>query len=63
MECLANSIRIDVEWIPRAKNDQADFVSRIFDTDDWSLSEKLFSVINARWGPFTIDCFATFYNA
>ena len=31
--CLNNSIRIDVEWIPRAKNYQADFVSRILDTD------------------------------
>ncbi|XP_071796296.1 uncharacterized protein [Asterias amurensis] len=61
--CLNNSIRIDVEWIPRAKNDQADFVSRILDTDDWSLSEKFFSLINARWGPFTIDCFAISYNA
>ena len=29
--CLNNNIYIDVEWIPRSKNDQADFISRIVD--------------------------------
>ena len=29
--CLNNNISIDVEWIPRCKNDQADFISRIVD--------------------------------
>ena len=32
--CLNNNISIDVEWIPRSKNDQADFISRIVDYDD-----------------------------
>ena len=32
--CLNNNISIDVEWIPRSKNDQADCISRIVDYDD-----------------------------
>ena len=29
--CCNHSISIDMEWIPRSKNDQADFLSRIYD--------------------------------
>jgi hypothetical protein len=36
---LNNNISIDVEWIPRSKNDQADFISRIVDYDDWGVSD------------------------
>ena len=32
--CLNNNISIDVEWIPRSKNDQADCISRIVDYGD-----------------------------
>ena len=32
--CLNNNISIDVEWIPRSKNDQAECISRIVDYDD-----------------------------
>ena len=61
--CLCNSIRLNVQWIPRTINDQADFVSRIIDTDDWSLRDDFFTLINSSWGPLKIDCFATFCNS
>ena len=32
--CLRNNIRLEVDWIPRTLNDQADFISRLIDTDD-----------------------------
>ena len=32
---VANSIRIEPEWIPREENKLADYMSRIVDYDDW----------------------------
>ena len=32
------------------------------DFDDWRINEAYFSAVNARWGPFTIDCFASYVN-
>ena len=61
--CFQHSIKLEVEWIPRAQNERADFVSRIVDHDDWSLDPCLFQVIDASWGPHTIDCFASQHNA
>ena len=32
-----NLIRIEPQWIPRSKNQQADYLSRLRDTDDWMI--------------------------
>ena len=32
-----HGIKLEVEWIPRSRNDRADFASRVIDHDDWSL--------------------------
>ena len=61
--CFQHNIKIEVEWIPRSENERADFVSRIVDHDDWGLDPSLFQVIDTSWGPHTVDCFATQYNA
>lgn len=52
-------------WIPRELNKYADLLSRQSqsDCDDWQISLELFSVLNAKWGPFTVDRFASDYNA
>ncbi len=60
--CLNNNIILEVDWIPRSKNEQADFISRLIDIDDWEISPGLFQIINDTWGPFTTDCFACYYN-
>ena len=44
-----------MEWIPRSKNEQADFLRRIYDPDDWDLSQHFFTRIYQIWGPHTID--------
>ncbi|XP_033640406.1 uncharacterized protein LOC117300733 [Asterias rubens] len=44
-------------------NEQADFVSRLIDLDDWEIKPSIFQTINDAWGPFTVDCFACFYNS
>ena len=63
--CTANSIVLHSQWVPREDNKEADALSRLpeeVDTDDWGLSAQFFTLLDARWGPFSVDCFANFYN-
>ena len=64
--CHLNSINLTLQWVPREENKKADEISRlpeILDTDDWGITCEFFTVLNKRWGPFTVDCFANSYNA
>ena len=60
---IANRINIEPEWIPRIKNQQADYLSRLIDHDDWKLDPNAFAALEQDWGPHSVDRFATFYNA
>lgn len=63
--CFLNQISLHMEWIPRDENKEADLLSRlpdILDTDDWGLTKEFFRILDNRWGPFSLDCFANFYN-
>ena len=60
---LQGQVRIDPEWVPRTLNQQADWLSRIDDHDDWALHPNHFRVIDKMWGPHTVDRFACYYNA
>ena len=55
-------IHIEPEWIPRTENQQADYLSRIQDRDDWIIQPALFATIDQLWGPHTIDRFANNFN-
>lgn len=45
--CLVYKIRLElIEWIPREMNDQADYLSRIVDFDDWGIAQSLFDEIS-----------------
>ena len=59
---IANSITIKPEWIPRAQNEMADYLSRIVDYDDWNLDHTIFELIDYEWAPHTVDRFASHYN-
>ena len=61
--CCSHGISIEMEWIPRSQNEQADFLSRIFDSDDWGLSPLSFHRIDLVWGPHSVDRFANHVNA
>ena len=61
--CLVNSIILEAQWIPRSLNERGDLLSRFVDKDDWSVNPSVFRVIDAKWGPHTIDRFASHYNA
>ena len=63
--CFENNIELTVEWIPRSENEAADLASRfanIVDVDDWQISHSFFSILDAKWGPITLDAFANSYN-
>lgn len=60
--CLQKRISLDIAWIPRTLNDQADFLSKLVDHDDWSVSQEFFEFMNDLWGPFTVDRFASHSN-
>lgn len=61
-ECVKHGILLEVQWIPRNYNDCADSYSRIFDKDDWSVSDHIFRYFEKNWGPYTIDVFANCKN-
>ena len=46
-----------------SQKDQADFLCRIFDSDDWGLSPLSFHHIDLVWGPHSVDRFANHENA
>ncbi|XP_060595758.1 uncharacterized protein LOC132749862 [Ruditapes philippinarum] len=60
--CEKENIVICPEWIPREDNERADFLSRCYDCDDWSVSSYVFQYLNHIWGPYSIDRFASHLN-
>ena len=60
--CVQSGIYLDMQWIPRTLNQQADYISRLIDVDDWQTTNGLFLSLNHRWGPHSVDCFANYYN-
>jgi hypothetical protein len=60
--CVRCHIRLDLTWIPRGDNTQADYLAGIYDRDDWRLSDFWRDFLEDRWGPHTIDRFATDLN-
>jgi len=41
--CIRPGIHLEVQWIPRTSNQQADYISRLIDADDWQITEEFFS--------------------
>lgn len=61
--CFSHGIVLEAQWIPRSLNDRADLLSRFVDKDDWQVNPSVFRLVDAKWGPHTIDRFASYYNA
>jgi hypothetical protein len=49
-------------WIPRGQNVQADYLSRIIDTDDWQTTVEFYNYLDSMWGPHSVDRFANVDN-
>ena len=59
---MRNLIRIEPEWIPREQNELADYLSQLVEYDDWMLNPGIFNILEAKWGPHTVDRFANSLN-
>ena len=57
--CPSNGISLATQWIPRSQNEKADLLSRFVDKDDWRINPSVFRLLDAKWGPHTVDRFAT----
>ena len=60
--CLKNGISLEMKWIPRELNVDADSLSKMIDFDDYCLNDKIFNMLDSKWGPHTVDRFACHYN-
>ena len=61
--CKAHDIKLNIYWVPREQNTVADELSKFVDYDDWKTTRHLFNYLNQKWGPFTVDRFASHKNA
>ena len=61
--CEEYNVHLRPRWIPREWNAEADALSKDYDYDNWEVSERVFNCISERWGPFTVDRFASNQNA
>ncbi|GAQ91382.1 DNA Adenine methyltransferase [Klebsormidium nitens] len=61
--CSEQRIELRPEWLPREENARADYLSKVRDVDDFGLSAEAFAFISARFGPCTVDRFASEHNA
>ena len=43
--CKTNKILLKAKWVPREVNELADYLSKNYDYDDWSISAHIFNVI------------------
>ena len=67
--CYPRSINVDTEysllspvWIPRTQNERADYLSKIYDDNDWGISDIVFNWLKELWGPHSIDRFTNYLN-
>ena len=56
--CIKHDIKLLPQWIPREFNKDADYFSRICDTDSWGIDRSSFEYIASKFGPFHVDRFA-----
>ena len=56
--CFNRNIKLIAQWVPRENNVLADELSKLNETDNWSIDFRLFCMLNYRYGPFTIDRFS-----
>lgn len=63
--CIRSGIHLEVQWIPRTSNQQADYISRLIDTDDRQITDEFFLFLEDLWGPYNhklLKYFSRFWN-
>ena len=49
----------NVKWFT---DSQSGYLSKIIDYDDWEITPQLFRLLEGKFGPHTVDCFADYNN-
>ena len=57
-----HNIDLNVCWIPREENKEADRLSKQVDYDDWFITKDLVKMLTSKWGKVTIDRFGSHTN-
>lgn len=57
--CVRSHIILDVKWVPRELNTEADTISQILVYDDYTINDRVLYIL---WGPHTVGKFACCYN-
>ena len=60
--CTRNDILLHPTWIPRELNQYADYLSKLADTDDWSIDDETFAYLCQEFGQPLFDRFADDLN-
>lgn len=60
--CLRNRIKLRTEYIPGEENRTADAMSRLNWQYEWELTDRVFQRIERKWGPISVDLFASTRN-
>ncbi len=61
--CLEHRIVLHINWVPRELNQLANDASKLLDSSDWQLHPEMFAFLDGRWGPHSVDLFASSKNA
>ena len=61
--CMQHFVHLSVQWIPREMNQRADYLSKFVCRDDYRLDAQVFAQLDERWGPHTVDVFASHLSA
>ena len=61
--CMRHFVRLSVQWIPREMNTRADYLSKFVCRDDYRLDASVFDMLDKRWGPHSLDVFASHLSA
>lgn len=48
--CIKHGISLEVEWVSRELNQTADYYSKLFDYNDWKVSDLHFHFFYSKWG-------------
>ena len=60
---IENIISISSKHLPGIENEAADRLSRVKCQYEWRLHHKVFKLLEFKWGPFTVDRFASLSSA
>ena len=57
-----HNIHLEVFWVGREYNKEADKISKTIDFDDWYTTQPLINILEQRWGEISIDRSASDIN-